>query len=69
MKASSVFLEAPPSLEPSDCLVSYTVVGLRRWNRDWPAISCDLAQYQRTWAEMVRDAVPAQEETGSTRPG
>ena len=24
------------------------VVGLRRWSRDWLAISCDLAQDQRT---------------------
>ena len=45
------------------------VVGLRRWNRDWLAISCDLAQDRRTWAAMVRDAVLAQEEAGSTRPG
>ena len=35
------------------------VVGLRVWNRDWLAISCDLAQDRRTWASMVRDAVRA----------
>ena len=35
------------------------VVGLRRWNRDWLAISCGLAQDRRTWAAMVRDAVLA----------
>ena len=45
------------------------VVGLRRWNRDWLAISWDLAQDQRTWAAMVRDAVFAREEASSTRPG
>ena len=45
------------------------VVGLRRWNRDCLAISCDLAQDQRTWAAMVRDAVRAREEAGSTRLG
>ena len=33
------------------------VVGLRRWNRDWLAILCDLAQDQRKWAAMARDAV------------
>ena len=45
------------------------VVRLRRWNRDRLAISCDLAKDQRTLAAMVRDAVLAQEEAGSTRPG
>ena len=45
------------------------VFGLRRWNRDWLAISCDLAQDQRTRAVMVRDAVLAREEVGSIRPG
>ena len=45
------------------------VVGLRRWNRDWLAISGDLAQDQRTWAAIVRDAVLAREEAGSTLPG
>ena len=45
------------------------VVGLRRWNRDWLAISSVLAQDHRTWATMVRDAVLAWEEVGSTRPG
>ena len=45
------------------------VVGLRRWNRDWLAISCNLVQEQRPWAAMVWDAVLAQEEAGSTRPG
>ena len=45
------------------------VVGLRRWNRDWLAISCDLAQDQRTSAVMVRDAVLAREEASSIWPG
>ena len=45
------------------------VVGFRRWNRDWLAISCDLAQDRRTWAVMIQDAVLAREEAGSTRPG
>ena len=45
------------------------VVGLRRYYRDWLAISCDLAQDQRTWAAMVRDTVLAREEAGSTQPG
>ena len=45
------------------------VVGIRRWNRDWLAVSCDLAQDQRTWAAVTRDAVFALEEAGSTRPG
>ena len=45
------------------------VVGLRWWNRDLLAISCDLAQDRRTWAAMVRDAVLAREEADSTRPG
>ena len=43
------------------------VVGLRRWNRNWLAISCDLAQEQRTWATMFQDAVLAREEASSTR--
>lgn len=42
------------------------VVGLRRWNREWLAISCDLAQDRRALAAMVRDAVLAREEAGST---
>ena len=41
----------------------------RRRNHDRLAITCDLAQDQRTWAAMVRDAVLAREEAGSTRPG
>ena len=45
------------------------VVGLRRWNRYWRAISCDLAQDRRTWAAMVRDALLSREEAGSTRLG
>ena len=45
------------------------VVGLRRWNRDWLAISCDMAQGQRTLAAMVRDAELTREEAGSTWTG
>ena len=45
------------------------VVGLRWQNRDWLAISCDLVQDRWTLATMVRDAVLAREEAGSTRPG
>ena len=51
-----------------DDLAGPQEVGPRRWNHDWLAISCDLAQYQRTWAAMVRDAVLAQKEAGSTQP-
>ena len=43
------------------------VVGLRWWNRDWLAISCNLAQDPRTWAAMVWDTVLAREKAGSTR--
>ena len=50
-------------------LSSPRVVCLRRWNRDWLEISCDLAQDRRTWAVMVWDAVLAREEASSTRPG
>ena len=52
-----------------DDLAGPQVVGLRRWNRDWLAISSDLVQDWRTWATMVPDVVLAREEAGSTRPG
>ena len=45
------------------------VAGLWRWNRDWLAISCDLAQDRRMWVAIVWDAVLAREEADSTWPG
>lgn len=33
------------------------VLGLLRWNRDWRAMCCELAQNRRSWAVVVRDVV------------
>ncbi len=44
------------------------VYGLRRWNREWPSISIEMAQDRLAWAAAVRDAVNAFE-AGQLGPG
>ncbi len=36
-----------------------TVVGIRRWNKEWASLAMDLAQDRRAWSAAIRDAVDA----------
>ncbi len=40
-------------------LIGLTVVGIRRWNKEWASLAIDLAQNRRAWSAAIQDGVNA----------